>query len=334
MQWHCPLWFFVFVPWVFLIFFLFAWKKQRVATLQYSCTHLLKNIPKGFRSYLSKLPVFLKILAMALLIIALARPREPDAQIQRNVEGIDILVALDISDSMLIEDMEPANRLEAAKKTIEDFVTQRISDRMALLLFSGESFTQVPLTLDYTVFLQRLRAVKTIGHVKMGTAIGVALANGVGRLKDSKAKSRIIILLTDGENNTGTIDPETALEMAKGYGLRIYTIGVGQDGMAQIPVYIQDVFGNQRKRYQPIHSKINEQLLKHLALETGGRYFRAMDTPSLQGIFDEINTLETSKIQVKKYERYQEQFQLFLKWALLFFALSLIFKYLLLRIYP
>lgn len=334
MQWHCPLWFFVFVPWVFLIFFLFVWKKQRVATLQYSCTHLLKNIPKGFRSYLSKLPVFLKILAVALLIIALARPREPDAQIQRNVEGIDILVALDISDSMLIEDMEPANRLEAAKKTIEDFVTHRISDRMALLLFSGESFTQVPLTLDYTVFLQRLRAVKTIGHVKMGTAIGVALANGVGRLKDSKAKSRIIILLTDGENNTGTIDPETALEMAKGYGLRIYTIGVGQDGMAQIPVYVQDVFGNQRKRYQPIHSKINEQLLKHLALETGGRYFRAMDTPSLQGIFDEINKLETSKIQVKKYERYQEQFQLFLKWALLFFALSLIFKYLLLRIYP
>ena len=334
MEWFTPVWFFAFLPLTYLIFLLFYKKKKRLPTLQYSCANVLKDLPKGFRSYLAKLPILLKIGVAILIIFALARPRQSDTRVQRDVDGIDILIALDISDSMLIEDMEPENRLESAKKTIEAFVKNRISDRIGLVLFSGEAFTQVPLTLDYTVFLERLQNVQTIPLVKMGTAIGVALANAVSRLKDSQAKSRVVVLLTDGENNSGTIDPETALEMAKGYGLRIYTIGVGKDGMAQIPVYIQDVFGNRRKRYQSIHSKVNDQLLTHLATQTKGKYFRATNTKGLQAVFDEINTLEKSAIEVKQFMRYQERFQLFLKWALVLFTFSLLFKYILFRTYP
>ena len=334
MEWFSPVWFFAFIPLGMIVFFLFYKRKKRLPTLQYSYTNVFKELPKGFRSYMSKWPIVLKILVTVLVILALARPRQSDTRVQRDIDGIDILIALDISDSMLIEDMEPENRLESAKKTIEAFVKNRISDRIGLLLFSGEAFTQVPLTLDYAVFLERLREVRTIPLVKMGTAIGVALANSVGRLKDSKAKSRIVVLLTDGENNSGTIDPETALKMAKDHGLRVYTIGVGKDGMAQIPIYVQDIFGNQRKRYQSIHSKVNDELLTRLAVETEGKYFRATHTKGLQDVFDEINALEKSKIEVKQFMRYQEQFVLFVKWALILFALSLFLKHILLRTYP
>ena len=334
MEWFSPIWFFAFVPLTFLVLFLFYKIRTQKPTLKYSYMNLFKNIPKGFRSHLSGLFLVLKIFSMILIILALARPRASDIRTLRDVDGIDIMIVLDISDSMLIEDMDLDSRLESAKKTIEEFVNNRSFDRIGLVLFSGEAFTQVPLTLDYSVFLERLREVQTIPLIKKGTAIGVALANGVGRLRTSKAKSRVVILLTDGENNTGTIDPQTALELAKGYGLRIYTIGVGKDGMAQIPVYFKDIFGNKRKSYQSIHSKINDQLLNHLASETNGQYFRATEGRALQEIFTEINSLEKSKIETTQLTRYQELFQLFLKWALLSFMLSLILKHILLRVYP
>ena len=334
MEWFSPIWFLAFIPLIFLILFLLYKSKNQKSSLQYSYMSLFKNIPKGFRSHLSDLFLVLKILSMILIILALARPRSSDIRILRDVDGIDIMIALDISDSMLIEDMGSDSRLESAKKTIEEFVQNRSFDRIGLVLFSGEAFTQVPLTLDYPVFLERLREVQTIPLIKKGTAIGVALANGVGRLRTSKAKSRVVILLTDGENNSGTIDPQTALELAKGYGLRIYTIGIGKDGMAQIPVYFNDIFGNKRKSYQSIHSKINDQLLSHLALETNGKYFRATEGLTLQKVFSEINSLEKSKIETSQLTRYQEQFQLFLKWALLLFMSSLVLKHILLKVYP
>ena len=265
MEWFSPLWFLAFVPLIFLILFLFYKRRTQKSTLKYSHISFFKKNSKGFRSHLSGLFLILKILSMILMIVALARPRSSDIRTLREVDGVDIMIVLDISDSMLIEDMGIDSRLKSAKKTIEEFVNNRAFDRIGLVLFSGEAFTQVPLTLDYAVFLERLREVQTVPLIKKGTAIGVALANGVGRLRASKAKSRVVILLTDGENNSGTIDPQTALDLAKGYGLRIYTIGIGKDGMAQIPVYFRDIFGNKRRSYQTIHSKINDQLLTHLA---------------------------------------------------------------------
>ena len=334
MEWFSPLWFLAFVPLTFLILFLFYKRKTQKSTLNYSYISFFKKIPKGFRSHLSGLFLVLKILSMVLIILALARPRDSNIHTLRDVDGVDIMIVLDISDSMLIEDMGIDSRLESAKKTIEEFVNNRFFDRIGLVLFSGEAFTQVPLTLDYPVFLERLKEVQTIPLIKKGTAIGVALANGVGRLRVSEAKSRVVILLTDGENNSGTIDPQTALDLAKGYDLRIYTIGIGKDGMAQIPIYFRDIFGNKRRSYQTIHSKINDQLLTHLALETNGKYFRATEGPALQEIFSEINALEKSKIETTQLNRYQELFQLFLKWALVLFISSLVLKYIFLRVYP
>src|SRR5690606_20888956 len=222
-----------------------------------------------------EVPFALKILALIFVVVALARPQEASTQIKKNVEGIDIVIALDISDSMLIEDMKPVNRLEASKKTIAEFIKGRTSDRIGLVVFSGEAYTRVPLTLDYKLLLENLSEVKTTRNIKMGTAIGVALANAVGRLKESTAKSRIIIFMTDGENNSGTIDPETALDIAKGYGVKIYSIGIGRDGQAQLPVIMEDAFGRKIKRYRPMHSQINEDLLSRFATETGGKFWRA-----------------------------------------------------------
>jgi Ca-activated chloride channel family protein len=253
---------------------------------------------------------------LILATLALARPQQANEKIKKNVEGIDIVMALDISDSMLIEDMQPVNRLESAKKTIKEFVEGRTSDKIGLVVFSGESYTRVPPTLDYKVLLSSLKAGQTTRKVKMGTAIGVALANSVARLRDSKAKSRVIVLLTDGENNAGTIDPLTALEIAKGYSIRVYTIGVGKDGDAQLPVYETDVMGQKIKRYQPIHSTINDALLGQLAKETGGKYYRATTTGGLKEVFNSIDKLEKSKIDVNRFTRYSELFPPYLAWAL------------------
>jgi Ca-activated chloride channel family protein len=308
---------------------LFLAKKK--PTLKFSSLNQIAKLPKGMRAYFSQVPLILKVLALILMVFALARPQQSDTKVKRNVEGIDIMMALDISDSMLIEDMRPTNRMESSKKIIEDFIKKRISDRIGLVVFSGESYTRVPLTLDYPILINSLRKVEPTRSIKMGTAIGVALANAVARLKDSTAKSRVIILLTDGENNSGTIDPETSLDIAKGYGIKIYSIGVGVDGEAQLPVIQQDPFGRTIKTYQPIHSTVNDELLERLASETGGKYYRATSTGALQKVFQDIDRLEKTKIDVNKFTRYTELYQNYLKWALYLLIASVFLKLTILR---
>jgi Ca-activated chloride channel family protein len=323
LTWHSPQAFFLFVPLVLVLAWLWFTAKTRRPSVVFSSVSDLKATRRSLRSRFMWVPFALKVGAVALAIVALARPQRADTKIKKNVEGIDIMIALDISDSMLIEDMTPENRLESSKETIKRFVESRVSDRLGMVVFSGESYTRVPLTLDYPLFLQSLAEVETSRNIKMGTAIGVALANAVGRLKDSTAKSRVVIFLTDGENNSGTIDPETALEIAKGYGVKIYSIGMGRDGQAQLPIYIQNAQGQKIKRYRPIHSAVNDQLLGDMAAQTSGKYWRATTSQALQGVFDEINRLERTKIEVNTYTQYEELFPRWLEASLLMFLVSL-----------
>lgn len=326
--------FFIFIPLLLLAAWVWFKRKERDQFLQYSSVQLLKQLAPSIKVRAKYIPIVLSFIAVALAIFALARPQKADTKVKRNVEGIDLMIVLDVSDSMLIEDMQPVNRMVSSKKVIEDFISKRVSDRIGLVIFSGESYTRVPLTLDYPLLLNNLKAVETSRNIKIGTAIGVALANGVARLKDSKAKSRVIILLTDGENNSGTIDPETALMIAKQEGIRIYTIGAGKDGDAQLPVIATDVFGRQVKRYQPIHSTVNVELLGKMASETGGKFYRATDTGALQGVFNDINTLEKTKIDVSQYTRYAELFSPWLRWAVMFYLLAFVLNWTLLKRNP
>jgi Ca-activated chloride channel homolog len=309
----------------------FLKRKKRSGALPLSTIPMLKDMNTSLRARLKYLPDFFKYLGLIFIVIAFARPQKSDEKVNRNVEGIDIMIALDISHSMLIEDMKPENRLESAKKTIEEFISKRVSDRIGMVVFSGESYTRVPLTLDYDLLRQNLREVQTSTNIKMGTAIGVALGNAVARLNESTAKTRVIILLTDGESNTGLIDPETALKIAKGYGIRIYAIGIGRDGQAQLPIYTTDVLGRKVKRYQPIHSKVNDELLNQLANETGGKYYRASNTDKLGAVFSDIDKLEKTEIEESKYTRYTELFEEYLTWALLFYFLGLLLQITFLR---
>jgi Ca-activated chloride channel family protein len=334
MEWQSS-WAFFLIP-IVLFVAVFRWIKRReaTATLRFSSLQALRGVHQGVRAYLSELPRVLKVIALILVIAAIARPQFANTKIKRSVEGIDIMIVLDISDSMLIEDMQPVNRMEASKTIMHDFIRGRNSDRIGLVVFSGEAYTRVPLTLDYDLLLENLKQVAITRNMKMGTAIGVALANATARLKDSTAKSRVIIFMTDGESNSGTIDPETALNIAKGYGFKIYSIGMGKDGQAQLPVYINDPSGRQIKQYRPIHSKINEELLGRFASETGGKFWRANTTNALKEAFDEIDALEKTKIATDKFTRYSEHFQDYLKWALFFYALAILLGQTVLRRVP
>ena len=305
----------------FFIWFLLFRKKRRPTVLAPHFFYL-KQVRPTLRAQTVWIPTVLFLISLTFLLVAMARPQEATTKIKKNVEGIDIMIAFDISDSMLIEDMHPVNRLESAKDTIEKFVSGRSTDRIGLVVFSGESYTRVPLTLDYPLLLESVKEVRTSRNIKMGTAIGVALANAVARLKDSTAKSRVIIFLTDGENNSGTIAPDTALDIAKGYGIKIYSIGIGKDGQAQLPVVLEDAFGRKVKRYRPMHSKVNEELLSRMANETGGKFWRATTTKDLKGVFNAIDRLEKSKVEVNQYTKYKELFQDFLRWAVVFFFLG------------
>lgn len=311
--WATPYAFLLFIPLVIVAGFVIYNRKRRRPSIQFSGIQILKGLRTPWRSRLVIIPFILKLIVVSLAIVALARPQRADTKIKRNVEGIDIMIVLDISDSMLIEDMQPENRLEASKKIIKEFIEGRVSDRIGLVVFSGESYTRVPLTLDYSLLLQSLKEVQTSRNIKMGTAIGVAMANGVARLRDSTAKSRVMIFLTDGENNSGTIDPETALEIAKGYKIKIYSIGAGTDGDAQLPIYMQDASGQTVKRYRPIHSKINDELLGKMATETDGKYYRAETSKALENVFKDINSLEKTKIEINQMTKYAELFPPYLE---------------------
>jgi Ca-activated chloride channel family protein len=284
---------------------------------------------------LKTLPVFYGV-GLVTILIALARPQEIETKISKNVEGIDIMIVLDISDSMLIEDMKPINRMEAAKQTLIDFVKGRESDRIGVVIFAGEAFTLVPLTLDYDLIQQRVSEITTAreARVKDGTALGVALANAAGRLKDSTAKSRVVIFLTDGENNSGTIDPETGLAIAKGFGVKIYSIAIGKSGPTRIPIYSKDMFGNKIKSYQPFVSTVNEELLNRMASETGGKSYSAENERSLSEIFKDINALEKTKVDINTYTKSNELFPPFLKWGFWLMILGLSLDIFFIRRWP
>ena len=249
-------------------------------------------------------PPFLRVLAMVALVVALARPQTGSTTENILTEGIDIVLVLDVSSSMLAEDLEP-NRLEAAKTVATDFVAGRRNDRLGLVAFAGEAFTQAPLTVDYGV-VQSLMAELEVGMIEDGTAVGMGLATAVKRLQASEAESKVVVLLTDGRSNRGEIGPVTAAQMAQALGVRVYTIGAGSQGTARVPV--QDPFGG--TRYATMRVDIDETTLREVAELTGGQYFRATDTESLVAIYEEIDELERTEIEVENFTQYEEEFPL------------------------
>jgi Ca-activated chloride channel homolog len=256
-----------------------------------------------FRHYLRHILFALRAAALTFLIVAFARPQTSESFQDVSTEGIDIMLAMDISGSMLARDFRP-DRLEAAKNVATEFISGRPYDRMGLVVFSGESFTQCPLTTDHAVLINLLREIKS-GMIEDGTAIGMGLATSINRIKDSESKSKVIIILTDGVNNMGEIAPSTAADIAKTYGIRIYTVGVGTQGVAPYPV--QTPFGLQ---YQNMPVEIDEAILKEIAQKTGGKYFRATDNDKLIQVYKEIDKLEKSKIDVRQFSRKEEKFML------------------------
>ena len=293
----------------------YVWRTlQGGASIQISSVAGVVRAPRTVRYYLRHLPFALRAAAFALLVVALARPQDVERLSRTNTEGIDIMLAIDVSGSMLARDFRP-DRITAAKEVAGSFIADRYGDRIGLVAFAGEAFTQSPLTTDQGT-LQTLLARIRSGLIEDGTAIGNGLATAINRLRESDAKSKVIILLTDGVNNQGQIAPMTAAEIAKAQGIRVYTIGVGTEGMAPYPAI--DMFGNLTFVNQKV--EIDEKVLKAISDMTGGRYFRATDKEKLKAVYDEINQLEKSKIEVMEHISYHE---LFLTWALA--ALGLLF---------
>ena len=286
----------------------YVWRAlQGGASIQISSVAGVVRAPRTVRYYLRHLPFVLRATAFALLVVALARPQDIEQNVRSNTEGIDIMLAIDVSGSMLARDFKP-DRITAAKEVAGSFIADRYGDRIGLVAFAGEAFTQSPLTTDQST-LQTLLARIRSGLIEDGTAIGNGLATAINRLRESDAKSKVIILLTDGVNNRGEIAPMTAAEIAKAQGIRVYTIGVGTEGMAPYPAI--DMFGNLTFVNQKV--EIDEKVLKAISDMTGGRYFRATDKDKLKAVYDEINQLEKSKVEVTEHISYHE---LFLVWAL------------------
>jgi Ca-activated chloride channel homolog len=295
--------------------------KQHKATASLRMPGLMSfsGAGKTFRHYLRHILFAFRAIAITLLIFVLARPQSTDKFQNVSTEGIDIVLTLDISGSMLARDFRP-DRLEASKNVATEFITGRPYDRIGLVVFSGESFTQCPLTTDHAVLINLLREIQS-GMIEDGTAIGMGLATAVNRIKDSEAKSKVIILLTDGVNNRGEIAPATAAGIAKTYGIRVYTIGVGTQGMAPYPV--QTPYGIQ---YQDMPVEIDEGILQEIAQTTGGKYFRATDNNKLVMVYNEIDKLEKSKIDVKQFSRKEEKFLLPAIFAICLIILELLVR--------
>lgn len=293
--------------------------RQSHATLQMSDTSVLGKAPKTWRVYMIHAPFVLRMLCITFLAIALARPQLSNRWSSESTEGIDIMMALDISGTMMAEDLKP-NRLEAAKQVATDFVLSRPNDNIGLVVFAGESFTQCPLTTDHAVLVNLFQSVK-FGMIEDGTAIGLGLANCVNRMKDSPTKSKVVILLTDGSNNRGDIDPQTAAQIAQTFGIRVYAVGVGSHGQARVPV--QTPYGTQ---YMMMDSEFDEATLRNIANATGGEYCRATDNSSLKRIYAQIDQLEKSKIRVREYSKRTESYAPFLTAALLCLLLDILLK--------
>ncbi len=294
------------------------WKKNRKISpsISYSALNIFDGIKPTLREKFVHVPVILRAAALTLFIVALARPQSFSTGENVYTEGIDVAILLDISGSMLAEDFEP-NRLDAAKDVIDEFIGGRTSDKIGLVVFASQSFTQCPLTIDYSVLRNLLSEIKS-GMIEDGTAIGLAIANGVNRLKDSEAKSRIIILLTDGVNNSGEIDPITAAQIAEKFGIRIYTVGVGTKGQAPYP--FQTPFGI---RYQMVPVEIDEAVLQQVADITGGNYFRATNNEKLIEIYKKIDEMEKTRVEITSYRNASESFYSWAGFGLMFLILEL-----------
>jgi Ca-activated chloride channel homolog len=292
-----------------MVYFHFWREGRRKSDFRFPTIAHLQGSKRSWRIWLRHLPFVLRALGISLLIVVLARPQLFDKEVKRNVEGIDIILCLDTSTSMAAEDLKP-NRIEAAKNVAVEFVKGRISDRIGIVPFAAQSFTQCPLTTDYSVVVSLLGDLR-FGMVEDGTAIGMALATAINRLRESQAKSRVVILLTDGQNNRGELDPVTAAHAAQALGIRVYTVGVGTRGYAPYPV--QGPFG---KQYQNVEVNIDEDMLKEIAQLTGGKYYRATNEKALREIYHEIDKLERTKVNVEEYRRVTEAFYPWL-WAAL-----------------
>lgn len=285
------------------------YKEKASPALQVSDTHMYASTAKSYKVYLLHAPFILRLVAFTMLVLILARPQTTDSWQNTEVEGIDIMLAVDVSTSMLAEDLKP-NRLEAAKEVAAQFINGRPNDNIGLTIFAGESFTQCPLTVDHSVLLNLFQNIKCDiaqrGLISDGTAIGMGIANAVSRLKDSKAKSKVIILLTDGTNNAGDISPLTAAEIAKSLGIRVYTIGVGTNGTAPYPV--PTYAGVQ---YMQVPVEIDETTLTQIAGTTNANYFRAGSNSKLEEVYKEIDKLEKTKLNVKEFSKREDDYQMF-----------------------
>ena len=305
---------------------------KRRATLSVPTTSMYAGMRKSWKYYLIHVPFILDMLAIALLSLILARPQTTDRWQDTEIEGIDIMLCVDVSTSMLAEDLKP-NRIEAAKQVASEFINGRPNDNIGLTIFAGEAFTQCPMTVDHAVLLNMFQNVSSDiaakGIIEDGTAIGMGLANAISRLKDSQAKSKVIILLTDGSNNRGEISPMTAAEMAKSFGIRVYTIGVGTNGTAPYPV--QGAFG---KQYINVAVEIDENVLRQIAQTASGQYYRATSNSKLKEVYEEIDKLERTKLQVKEFSKNQEEYQPLALALILSILLSILLKQTVLRTIP
>lgn len=311
---------------ILLLWYVLRRNKQH-ADLQMSSLEGFARARPSLRQRLRHLQPVLRMATIAALVIALARPQSSSSGQEITTEGIDIVLCLDVSGSMLAEDFKP-NRIEAAKEVAIDFIGGRPNDRVGLVIFSGESFTQCPITTDHDIVINLLDELKT-GLLEDGTAIGMGLATSVNRLKDSRAKSKVVILLTDGDNNAGFIAPLTAAEIAQSFNVRVYTIGVGKKGKAPYPV--QTPFG---KQYQYIEANFDEDMLRKIGSMTQGAYFRATDNKSLEEIYSEIDQLEKTRIEVTEFQSYTEEFFPFALLAGILFVLELLGRYTIFRTLP
>jgi Ca-activated chloride channel homolog len=307
MSWANPeyFWLLLFIP-LFIGYRFWMIFKKREATLTFSSLDKLKGISAGYKTWLTWATPLLQIAAFALFITALARPQLQNTTVEQYAEGIDIVISLDISSSMMAEDIKP-NRLIASKELAASFIDKRISDRIGINVFARESFTVVPPTLDYNLVKNMLETVD-LGMVRDGTAIGMGIATAINRLRESEAESKVIILLTDGMNNAGEIDPITAGDIAASYDIRIYSIGIGSRGTAPYPVD-DPIFG---RRYQNVQVNIDEEMLTQFSAQTGGKYWRATDTQEYEEIYEEIDQLEQSEIEEVIYVDYEDLYFFYL----------------------
>ena len=309
------------VPLLLVLRYLWIELKDRRPHLRVSSLDAWKAGGGTWLAWLRHVPFVLRIAALSLIIVAIARPRSSSQMERVDTEGIDIVFAMDVSTSMLARDFEP-DRINAAKDIAMEFIAQRPSDRMGIVVFAGESYTQCPLTTDRATLINLMKELQT-GLIDDGTAIGNGLATAVARLTDSDAKSRVVILLTDGENNSGEIAPETAAEIASTYGVRVYTIGVGANGSAPYPVMTP--WGIEM---QNLPVQLDEDLLRNIASITGGRYFRATDNTKLAEIYAEINKMEKTRVTVDNFPVYKELFLKYALWALALLLLELVLRFL------